>query len=214
MGVSRGAVVLCMGGVLAFAGTAIAAGAGVAPSRDVLGLSLGAEWLIEECPTRKLMSDLTTYQSDYEIKVKPCFKSRRQLGLGRAALLNEGEMVYLMLGDTPAGIKGDFALAWHVEGKLESITLYTYGRDVQENVFSQLTDKFGQPAALETEELQNSYGAKFSSIKAEWKFSDLDVSFTGIGGKVDSGYVTIETPTGKRVALQDVAKRRASQPKL
>jgi len=199
--------------LLAVAVPAAVFASGSAPSRDIVGLSIGGPLTLEECSTTQL-AGITTYEMSYSVDSKPCYQNRQMVGRGLGGLDPEGHLVHFVLGDTPYQIKSDFALGIVVSGKLEGVTLYTRGLDVQATVLEMLTEKYGKPSEVSTEKWQNRMGASFDGVVAKWRFTDLDVSFTGLGSSLDSGYISVETPAGTQGMARVEAQRKARQPKL
>ncbi|MEO6102545.1 MAG: hypothetical protein ABIP44_02770 [Pseudoxanthomonas sp.] len=187
--------------------------ASLAPSKDILSLEIGGDFNLPECTARKY-GQLLAYQSTYALSVRPCFQSKKAVGNGAAAIDPEGEMVRLILGKTPYEIKDDVALGEVVAGKLEGVTLYTRGVDVQDEVLRLLVAKYGEPKTRKVTSTQNRMGATFKSIDCEWVFEDLIVKMIGIGGSTDSGYVEVSSPAGQESELRRATLREAQQPKL
>jgi hypothetical protein len=82
-----------------------------------------------------------------------------------------------------------------LNNEVVEIVITTGGNEAQEQVFIDLVEKFGEPEAVKTKDLQNSYGAKFEGLEALWDTSEHFVFIIGIHEKIDEGYLVIRTKT-------------------
>jgi len=112
--------------------------------------------------------------------------------------LSTDEVVELALpsDSLPKGIKLDGMRGLIEDGNLQSIRMITMGEDYQDSLLSQLIEKYGQPTKQDTLPVQNSMGASFKSLNADWNASNLTVSFVGMAYRIDTGMIEVSTPAG------------------
>ncbi|MFT3762681.1 MAG: hypothetical protein QM761_08735 [Pseudoxanthomonas sp.] len=183
-----------------------------APSLDLAGISFGQPVTMKECPSEIILRDYRSYKSDMGLKPedKPCWKHTYR-GKPLEPLPQNGKINIITSTDYP-GVKD--ITAQIVNGSVEGITLITYGKNWQDRIFDNLSQKYGTPTTNETTTEQNMMGAKFSNIVAEWKFTNLNVSFAGIMSDIHTGIVSATTPTGERADEVERQEKKNSEPKL
>ena len=79
-----------------------------------------------------------------------------------------------------------------INGKLESIEFRSLGSSFQEGLYQMLVKKWGAPQTSNVQQLQNGFGANFSSIEASWTFNDFGILFLGLTTP-DSGLISIRS---------------------
>lgn len=183
-----------------------------APSLDLAGIAFGQPITMKECPSESILKDYRSYKHDASLNPedKPCWKHTYR-GKPLEPLPQNGEVNIITSTDYP-GVKG--ITAQLVNGSVEGITLITYGKNWQDRIFENLSQKYGTPSANETTTEQNMMGAKFSSIVAEWKFTNLSVRFAGIMSDIYTGIISASTPAGERSDEVERQEKKNSEPKL
>jgi hypothetical protein len=109
--------------------------------------------------------------------------------------------------NAPIGIASQRVVV--VNGKVAGVTISTTGNDAQADLLAALTAKFGKPSWTQADTLQNRMGASFDRVSARWKLEGLDVSFLGMGSRVDSGIITVYTPDGNAFKEKQLASFKA-----
>ncbi|MGB3391807.1 MAG: hypothetical protein WA956_11710 [Stenotrophomonas sp.] len=182
------------------------------PSLDLAGVSFGQPIAIQECPSQLIAKDYRAYRSEYEIKApdKPCWK-HSYTSKPTTPLPNSGKVSVIPENQFP-GVK-DINVKL-IDGIVEDITLITYGEGVQDKIYASLVQKYGSPTTREVTKAQNRMGAEFSNIVAEWKFTNLTVSFAGIIGSIDTGIVSASTPKAENAQAAERRERESAEPKL
>lgn len=187
-----------------------------APNLDVLGLRLGAEFALPECPIDAPVNSYLSprYKHPHEMKgAMPCFQQGYSPKPGFVLDKNYAS-VDVVIDQLPAGLRQDYLSVKVIDGKIENVSIATYGLNSQAGVLDLLTEKYGTPTVLNRSKVQNRMGAEFDQIDAEWKFSDLSVMFVGMGSKIDMGIVDISTPIADAVATAKREQEKAAAPKL
>lgn len=76
------------------------------------------------------------------------------------------------------------------DNKIIEIQVRTGGANTQQEAFDYLKHKLGKPTDFKLLTKQNSYGAMFKSIEAQWELKDRSSVFlSGIDEKIDEGTV-------------------------
>lgn len=185
-----------------------------APSLDLAGISFGQPITMKECPSEITLNDYRSYKSDMGLKPedKPCWKHTHFIGGKPLEPLPQNGKVNIITSTAYPGVKEITAVI--VNGSVEKIALITYGNNWQDRIFENLSQKYGSPSMNETTTEQNMMGAKFTYIVAEWKFTNLSVSFAGIMSDIDTGFVFAVTPIGERADEIEHQEKKSSEPKL
>ena len=168
-----------------------------------MGVTLGADLnSISECPYEDVNSRIN-WPSNFKPRPllsykygsiqQPCWTTE-PIGQGAP---KSSEFLLTFIGpqkNFPAGIK---RTELHiVNGKIEGVRADTDGHMNQDELLRLLIQKFGPPLHTQDRALQNLMGAKVIGRFASWEWPDLHVSFLGIGNRIDSGYLTVETKNG------------------
>lgn len=191
--------------VLAAAGCCTAAAKAAELPRDFMGVQLGEPFEMAECAS-KTSYGLTTYVFEHDQPVKPCW--RHTFGdPGTPLDVSDAEVqFYPARESSPAGVS--FSRVLIVNGRAEGVSASTNGVTGQESILAALMRKYGTPAKLQDEEVQNRMGATFTSYTAAWGDPALQVSFYGVAGRIDSGLISVRTAIGQ---AHEEAKERARE---
>ena len=161
------------------------------PPRDIAGISIGQPANLPEC--EKERSYGTIHYKTFPSNV-PCWSHtifhRENLVLSQEAEMPANGTLQVGLGskNVPEGVY-DVADIEVIDGKIEGIKLKTFGQSHQEEILSLLANKWGNPTTSNVQQLQNSFGAKFQGIEAQWLFGDFTIAFFGILTKPDEGLI-------------------------
>lgn len=102
-----------------------------------------------------------------------------------------------------------------VNGKIESMSLFTTGLKSQVDVLGQLTAKFGNPSRINQDEVHNAFGAKFDSISASWlRGPQGSVVFHGVFQDTETGVIEMTSPAGVAATEAIFKAERANDPHL
>lgn len=94
-----------------------------------------------------------------------------------------------------------------LDGQVQGMSWFTRGQPEQALAFAALKIKFGEPASTNVEIKQNSFGAKYESITANWNLPNtLTLVFTGIDSKINQGKVSILTIAARTRVLNEMSK--------
>lgn len=162
---------------------------------DFLGFELGSELAMPECLSTG-SGYLARYLNDWDQPARPCWKHRSLGGRVEGQPLTDDIELDLMLprGRAPRGVSDVSVVV--VDGRIEGFTLATTGLESQDELFAQLKTKFGAPDVLDEGSAQNRMGATFKSITAMWNKPDVEVAFSGLGSRIDFGYISVASPAG------------------
>jgi hypothetical protein len=108
---------------------------------------------------------------------------------------------------TPHLVIGRYAIGTIIKGKLEGVSFNTLGIQSQQRDYDALRQKYGEPTETVQSTVQNAYGATYTPIRATWKMDDMIVSIDSAPGRMDSGFVRVET-------VMAVAERKAALEKI
>lgn len=146
---------------------------GAAPDTKVFGLQIGAELSLPECEQIKIGKAFTYSESQQHW----CYERINGTGM---PLPNEAIVIKFPLNEWPRIVSGLSLVGQLIDGRLEGIGFNTFGLRDAADVLQKLTDKYGSPSSSERYEVQNRLGAKFTTVRAIWNFSNLVVAFSGV----------------------------------
>lgn len=99
------------------------------------------------------------------------------------------------------------------DGVVQEIGVLTNGLGSQAEALKQLTEKFGKPDRLDVVQVQNSFGAKFDAVHADWgTVGGNMVQLIGTLSKLDNGVIVATTPLAQKAHL--IQAEHSSGPKL
>lgn len=131
-----------------------------------------------------LENQLPECKDDWYKKTDPCFK--------RDSYQPDHYDIQL-LQDIGFGTVTDI---FTINGNIEKISTYTGERDAIQ-MLNLLVKKYGKPDIYKTDIVQNSFGAKFSSVFAQWQINNINISLMNRVEKIDDGYLIIESKKWK-----------------
>jgi hypothetical protein len=179
---------------------------------SIFGLELSKPFTLKECGFKKVTKALNFYDATTDTI---CYKRMSNDEAGKGINLAD-DTVYIVWprGNEPQIATYNTLLACVIDGNLESVGFNTLGLVSQERDMKALTDKFGPPTTGGTPIVQNGYGAKAQTIRAEWKMDDVVVWFNSAASSFDAGLVRIQT--AKAIAAPEIAvkKYEANRQKL
>ena len=82
----------------------------------------------------------------------------------------------------------------------------SFGSKVSSGIRSALTERYGDPCATASSEVQNLYGAKFTRETASWCFSDGVATFQSVGETIGEGAFRFAS---KEIVKRETRKRTA-----
>jgi hypothetical protein len=162
----------------------------VKTNTKVFGLEIGADLSLPECQRTKLSRNRFIYSGNDRLW---CYE-RLDKGKDGTPVVNETIEIKFPFGDRPEIVSGLSLIGQILDGRLEGIGFNTLGVENAGEVLKKLTEKYGKPTVSQPVEVQNKMGARFTTVQADWNFSNLIVVFQGVASSLDSGLVTIDTP--------------------
>jgi hypothetical protein len=166
----------------------------LASTLQVFGFTLGQSPTLVICPTtREGLFDSNTWSASLD---STCMDSPTH-GAGSADGRGETMLVHFSRSDEPLLASGIHARGFALQildGTVQGIFVRTGGAHSQKGIYAALRKKYGVPAALAMKHRQNERGATVDGISAAWLFSNLRVTFEGIGLTPDEGSLSITTP--------------------
>jgi hypothetical protein len=177
-----------------------------AQSKEVFGFELGKPLNIQECPFKNIGKIKL-----YEITpAKTCIEDAQPLnGYGQPV-----RRITLSQEENSPIVKNWRIFPLEENGVLIGLHFLTPGVNAQDLALAQLKEKYGTPTLLEKRGIQNIAGATFQAISAQWKFKDIQVSFEGVTGKIETGEVYIDLPEAVRLRSEWKQKIHANERKL
>ncbi len=167
-----------------------------APALDIVGVQVGGDFALRECPVAPIRNNYVTPRYEFPEVIRaalPCFK--RIGGPARDFQLDtRAASVEVMLDDLPDGLMPDFIRVVLRDGRVAKISIGTAGQAVQENLLRLLSEKYGQPDRVEAPVLPARMAAPHPQIQAQWDFQDLRVRFVGWGYQSDMGQIEVFVP--------------------
>lgn len=151
----------------------------------VFGFELGKPLIAPECAFR-MVGNLKLYES---LSIDQCVEDAKI----KTHEPTESALVRLGKDSSPLFMKGLFR-AYLKDGVFVGASFSTFGIHTQNSTFDALKEKYGKPTKLTKIKMQNSAGATFDVIFAEWKNKTVHVSFKGVDEQIDLGSVDISTP--------------------
>lgn len=187
------------------------------------GLKFGEPFTVPECPIveRKYAGGgkYEEYAKKYEIQ-NMCFQrsltyssdKKRVFQKPLPPLASNGNVGLVLPAKLrPVYIYDQFDLAttiiaYIVDGNFAGVDFQTYGdtaanASLMTDLIPDLTDKYGKPTKVAPQELQNAFGARYTTYNYEWRLSGLSVIYTGHIGMIlgnSRGAVSITTDTLER----------------
>lgn len=180
---------------------------------SMYGIQLGEPLNLMEC-ARKVFLGRWEY-STINITSTPCFqRSFYGTRTPETPMLDENVAVVWPVMKGPDIAASDSIGVMLVGGRSERIEIRTRGASDQNAAFDQLLGKFGKPSSSDTRPVQNRMGAKFEAIIATWKGQDFTVQLLGMVGRIDEGYIIIETPSGRAAHADQQQRLFGNKPKM
>lgn len=171
--------------LLACAGLMLAAAPvhAAAPHLNVLGIPLGARFVVPACTP-----------SEVTVASRLCFNP--------AMVEREpwGAKYYVSVpaAGTPPYVRGEVTV--HVvEGTAESVVMGTWGIEGQGAALDDLKRKYGPPASARQEQKHRGR-SRFPSEFAEWDLGDVQVKLDGTAGSIDWGRIQYTTRRYRELA--------------
>jgi hypothetical protein len=183
--------------------TSVAWGQNKTADLSVFGIRLGDALSIHECNRPKINNNFIYQGSNASI----CYKRRIMIWeQEKFSAPITTEMIDLVFPtcfvgkecDRPSILDGPEIAVQVIDGKPEWIAIPTPGLRNEDEVLATLKGKYGEPTASMPITAQNGFGATFTGTFATWKFENLDVFFSGIYGRADSGLIEISTKAGTK----------------
>ena len=175
---------------------------------DFYGIEIGKPMTYPECATRTI-GVTTLYPFPFPTE-EPCFmdvtKPGRPVSDGMVNVrwpLERGPKY--AAGEIYARIKG---------GIVQRVSMSTDGAATQQDLFAELTRKFGKPQVNERHAVRTALGAKYTAIKAGWVTGDYVVVFEGIGFTVDGGSLEVYTRAAWDAEKADERKNETKRPRM
>lgn len=142
----------------------------------------------------------------------PCYRRDDRSKSGTAEpMVFENIDIQFPVASAPALGYGFSALV--MDGKIQAMRWMTRGQGQQEAMLATLKGKFGEPASLKADPLQNGFGAKYESIRATWSLPQtVTVIFQGIADRIDQGKVEIMSEEARARVMGELSKADKSTP--
>jgi hypothetical protein len=157
--------------------TGILAGPASAQDRTVLGLELGARFLVPACGP-----------GDGAFPSRSCY---RGAPIHHKAWGANEYQVTLPSAGTPPYVRGDIKVVV-IDGLVESVQIGTWGIEAQPGVLTSLTRKYGEPTRATRQKLKG-MRSRFPTQYVEWDFTDFSVKYDGTTGSIDWGRIVVST---------------------
>jgi hypothetical protein len=123
--------------------------------------------------------------------------------------------LYFQPTEKPLFLEGHDVSLFYDDSGIQGIRARTTGLEVQDDVFQQLSKKFGKPKTRSTRHFQNAFGAKYDSIHAEWSVGKDHVVFDGrFYGDTAWGVIYAFTPHEAEVDRERDQEELAGRAKL
>lgn len=170
-------------------GPAAAACAAV-PDKMVLGIELGARFLVPPCGAREVSVSSRLCFNGNLIEHRPWGADEYHVSLPTAG--------------TPPYVRGELRVAV-VNGVVESIQIGTWGIEAQSGALASLTQKYGEPTSTRRQ-MRQGMRSRLPTQFAEWELGDFAVKFDGTTGSIDWGRIEVTT-LRYRKAIKDHEQR-------
>jgi|GEM_PF-7081895 len=168
------------------------------PKYNVFGLYLGEHFSLKECEN-----------SYYGGNDHVCFQTISRNINNSESICNQinNGIIQFPIDKSPSILGTVSGLV--VSGRLEEIVIETAGYSIQDYDLEKLKVKYGKPTALLPQKMQNSLGATYNTFIALWDLGDINISFSSVMGKIDTGQISINTKIGRnaRSKLFDDAQK-------
>ncbi|WP_414608879.1 hypothetical protein [Stenotrophomonas pavanii] len=175
------------------------------PSKSVLGLELGQDANLPECVKERMYGSI--YYATFSTNI--CWKDQSASGsksVKPREMPKEGKLEAMFPRESvPKGIN-TLANIVVIGGKIEQVDLDTFNTADQAEISTLLTSKWGAPNRTNVSELQNGFGARFSSLQEQWNFSDFSIVHIGVVTH-EGGLISFQS----RVAFDAEQKRQREQ---
>lgn len=190
----------------------------------IFGLELNKPFNVPECPIiqHKLLGgkDYDDYANSSDIK-SMCFKRNLTPYVKKSFLKNSikkplpllsTEQIDLVLPESRPIYAGREATAFIINGNFAGVNFSTpsFKTDnptLLSDLVSDLTAKYGKPTKTTPQELQNDYGAKYTTYLYEWQLPDLSVIYSEYRGTV-----YIATPPLVQLRIENEKKNKTKNP--
>ena len=154
---------------------------------SIFGLTLGKKVTelsgLVRCPQVPVMPGGRLTMPDYNFKGGICYEDERYLGIGN-----------IKVWGTP-----DLGVSYNTElvirnGELHGAVLTLSSSNVK-HFFDVLVTRYGKPAKSDLKTYQNRFGAKYEGRVHTWIGPNVFMSFSEVGGKVDTAEFLMATQT-------------------
>ena len=159
-------------------------------ANTVYGIDIGAALNMAECPRRDLAGSVM-----YGPSPEPC---RQNIDPKPGMPLDPtGGLIAFPPGQQPFGSSWDSIGVFLVNDRVAALIVSTPGLSMQQQIYDGLVAKYGLPTEIRRAPMQTALGARLEAIVATWdKGDNLQVSFVGSAGRIDSGQLLIGTRAG------------------
>lgn len=175
------------------------------PSKSVLGLELGQDANLPECAKERTYGSI--YYATFSTNI--CWKEEwasDSKSVKPREMPKEGKLKAMFPRDSvPKGIDS-LADVVVIAGKIEQVDLDTFNTVNQAEISTLLSSKWGTPNRTNVSELQNGFGARFSSLQEQWNFADFSIVHIGLVNH-EGGLIRFQS----RVAFDAEQKRQSEQ---
>lgn len=175
------------------------------PSKSVLGLELGQDANLPECAKSRNYGSI--YYATFSTNI--CWKdvwASDSKSLKPREMPKEGKLQAMFPSkEVPRGVY-DVADVVVLGGKIEQIDFKTLSTADQTEVSRMLSSKWGAPNRTSVSELQNGFGARFSSLQEQWNFADFSIIYIGLVNH-EEGLISFQS----RAAFDLEQKRQREQ---
>ncbi|MBB6242600.1 hypothetical protein [Rhodanobacter sp. MP1X3] len=175
-----------------------------APSFEAFGFTLGQRPTLLTCPTtREGFFDGKAWSATLDAT---CLESPTH-GEATADGRSKTTPVHFNHSDEPWVVSNNRAGSLELQildGTVQGIRVRTSGVDSQKGIYAMLRKKYGVPTTLTKKHVPNRIGAQLDGISADWLFSNLRVTFEGIGATPDEGSLSITTTGAFEYAMKSL----------
>lgn len=181
---------------------ALGSTAHAADRSTIFGMELQKPFTVHECPYAHITKKAGYYNQPTS---DVCYEliGDDNAGKNQTIVTNTVKLVWPSASKPTLVGNPFFAVGTVIDGNLEGVSFNTMGIQAQERDLQLLVDKFGEPTAQDQPTVQNGYGAKLQSVRAQWDVGDVVVSYDSAGSAGNSGLVHIDT-------LKSAASRKAA----
>jgi len=188
--------------VTALLAMVVTAGQASAGEIALFGVTLGAPFVLQECPKKEL-GGTTVYEQATAATCFERFGSQEQLR-ATSPIATDAVMIRFAAADVPVVMSGNTAIGLVIDGNLEGCTFNTRGIDAQAQVLEVLKQNFGEPGSYARKQAQNVLGETYESFDATWTKPDADVLFRSVTSRIDTGLLNVYTGKARQVRPRPV----------